>query len=406
VTDTATDTSRRTANALPLALALMAGPAVALGLARFAYALVLPDMRADLHWSFAVAGALNTANALGYLVGALVTVPIAARVGERWAFAGGLIVTIAALFGSAVTGEVGVLLVTRLLAGASGAVVFVVGGGLVARLGFGRSTRTSTMLLGVYFAGPGAGIVASGLLVPAALTTGSWRWAWLALGALGVLALAVAVPAAWRVPEVRPARGRGGGRWPVRPLAWLLVAYTLFGAGYIAYMTFIVAYLQRHGAGGTEITVFWAVLGLMSVAAGFLWGHVLGRMPIGAGMAMILLILTVGAALPLVPGGLAPVYASAVVFGGTFLTVVTATTAAVRRTLEQRHWTPAIAGMTVAFALGQCVGPVLAGALSDRAGGVRTGLLIGAGLLLLGAAAAATHRTRRTDTGRGLGSPG
>ena len=46
------------------------GPAVALGLARFAYALLLPAMRADLSWSFADAGAMNTANAVGYLAGA------------------------------------------------------------------------------------------------------------------------------------------------------------------------------------------------------------------------------------------------------------------------------------------------------------------------------------------------
>jgi Uncharacterised MFS-type transporter YbfB len=40
---------------------LAMAPAVALGLARFAYALLLPAMRADLGWSYANAGAMNTA---------------------------------------------------------------------------------------------------------------------------------------------------------------------------------------------------------------------------------------------------------------------------------------------------------------------------------------------------------
>lgn len=384
-----------TTRPLPLALALMSGPAVALGLARFAYALVLPAMRTDLHWSFAVAGALNTANAVGYLLGALVTVWLAARLGERWAFTGGMLVTIAAMFASAATGSVPVLLLMRLLAGAGGAVVFVIGGGLVARAGLGRSTRTATLLLGVYFAGSGAGIVVSGLAVPAALDAGSWRLAWLVLGGLGVLGLFAAIPAAWRVPELRPARGRGGGSWPVRRLAALIVSYMLFGAGYIAYMTFIVAYLRQRGVGGTEITVFWSVIGLCTVAAGFGWGQALGRMPIGAGTAMVMLLITIGAALPLAPGGVIVIFASAVVFGTAFLAMPTTTSAAARRTLEQRHWTPAIAGLTVAFALGQCVGPVLAGALSDSAGGVRIGLAIGAALLAVGAVAALAQRTRR-----------
>ena len=53
------------------AAALALGAAVSLGLARFAYALVLPPMRADLGWSYTTAGAMNTLNAAGYLVGAL-----------------------------------------------------------------------------------------------------------------------------------------------------------------------------------------------------------------------------------------------------------------------------------------------------------------------------------------------
>ena len=48
-----------------LAVCLSLGSAIALGLARFSYALLLPPMKADLGWTFAQAGALNTANAAG-----------------------------------------------------------------------------------------------------------------------------------------------------------------------------------------------------------------------------------------------------------------------------------------------------------------------------------------------------
>ena len=58
---------------LRLALALSLGAALSLGIARFAYGLLLPPMRADLQWSYALAGAMNTANAVGYLIGALLT---------------------------------------------------------------------------------------------------------------------------------------------------------------------------------------------------------------------------------------------------------------------------------------------------------------------------------------------
>jgi predicted MFS family arabinose efflux permease len=53
------------------ALGLAAGPLVAMGMARFAYALLLPPMRTDLQWTYTEAGAMNTANAVGYLAGAI-----------------------------------------------------------------------------------------------------------------------------------------------------------------------------------------------------------------------------------------------------------------------------------------------------------------------------------------------
>jgi len=54
-----------------MAFALSLGAAISLGMARFSYGLLLPPMRDDLAWSYTLAGAMNTANALGYLLGAM-----------------------------------------------------------------------------------------------------------------------------------------------------------------------------------------------------------------------------------------------------------------------------------------------------------------------------------------------
>ncbi|GGO28165.1 hypothetical protein GCM10010116_56480 [Microbispora rosea subsp. aerata] len=60
---------------------LALGTASALGISRFAYGLLLPAMRTELRWSLAQAGALTTANSVGYLLGAAF-IGVAAR---RWA---------------------------------------------------------------------------------------------------------------------------------------------------------------------------------------------------------------------------------------------------------------------------------------------------------------------------------
>ena len=117
---------------LLLALGLAAGPLVALGLARFAYALLLPAMRDDLGWSYAEAGALNTTNAAGYLVGALLAAPLARVVGSRRSFLLGTSITTVAIGLTAATSAFAALLTIRFVAGLAGALAFIIGAALVA----------------------------------------------------------------------------------------------------------------------------------------------------------------------------------------------------------------------------------------------------------------------------------
>ena len=132
---------------LLLTLGLAAGPLVALGLARFAYALLLPAMRADLGWSYAEAGALNTTNAAGYLTGALLAAPLARTVGSRRSFLLGTSITTLAIGLTAATSAFAALLSIRFVAGLA-------------------SATRAALLLGIYFGGSGTGIVLAGLLVP------------------------------------------------------------------------------------------------------------------------------------------------------------------------------------------------------------------------------------------------
>ena len=155
------------------ALGLALGPAVAIGLVRFDYALLLPSMRADLHWSFATASAMNTANALGYLAGALLAAVVARRYGTHRVFVASLGVTVLALLATGATSNTVVLVALHTVAGASGALAFIAGAGLVAAAARATSPHRAATLLGIYFAGGGAAIVASGLAIPYLLGTTS-----------------------------------------------------------------------------------------------------------------------------------------------------------------------------------------------------------------------------------------
>ena len=222
---------------------------MALGFSRFSYALLLPAMRATLEWSYAEAGSLNTANALGYLIGTLTTAWLVARVGIGQCFWVALLLTGAGLFATGLTGSFTALLTIRLLTGVTCAYTFISGATLASHL---AKDGHGGLVLGLYFGGVGTGIFLAGLGLPQAMEydAGLWPYPWLAMGILTFIAVYVARPVALKVPTGSlQATTATPWRFPVQLLP-ALTAYALFGLGYISYMTFIIAYL-RSGAVST-----------------------------------------------------------------------------------------------------------------------------------------------------------
>ncbi|MCM0677522.1 YbfB/YjiJ family MFS transporter [Micromonospora phytophila] len=381
-----------------IALGLAAGPVVALGFTRFAYALLLPAMRGDLHWTYAQAGGLNTANAAGYVIGAGTAVFWARRLGDRAAFVGTLAVSALVLLLTATTADYPLLSLLRFVGGLATAVSFVLGSALAARVATGGGQRRAALMVGLYMAGVGIGVVLSGLLVPAALATAGdagWRAGWLLLGVVAALAVVPALLAVRRVSPVSGATSVGLPRADLARLAPTFAWYVLFGAGYVSYMTFVIALLRDQGLGTPGVATFFVVLGLASAVATLtVWGRVIGRLPGGRAPALVSVLVLLGV-LPvlLLPAGLPAALVSAAIFGSSFMAGPTAATVLARRALPASGWTAGIALLTVAFSVGQAIGPLVSGALSDS-GGVAVGLWLSVGLL----AAAAVVALRQRDT--------
>src|SRR5579883_2799288 len=97
-----------------LILILSLAPTIGLGIGRFAYSLVLPDMRDTLGWSYSVAGFMNTVNAAGYLAGALAAAPLIRRFGLPAAVRWSTLACLLSLALSALSGNFFVLSFARL----------------------------------------------------------------------------------------------------------------------------------------------------------------------------------------------------------------------------------------------------------------------------------------------------
>jgi predicted MFS family arabinose efflux permease len=375
-----------------LALALSLGAAVSLGITRFAYGLLLPAMRTDLGWSYTLAGAMNTANALGYFLGALATPWLMRRLGAPTLLWGGAVLASVFMALSGFFTATEPLLLQRLLAGVASALVFIAGGLLAARLGAQDPARGG-LLIGLYYGGTGLGIVLSAALVPWLLEWAQgaqygWRWAWWGLAlacalASGVLLWPARVMAQWAPPAAVGNAPAGVFRW--RAFGFALAGYTLFGVGYIGYMTFVVALLRQQGSSALAVTVFYGLLGVAVVASSRIWAGLLDRHRSGRALATLNALLGVATILPALTQSWPVVLASGLLFGGVFLSVVASTTALVRHNLPHSAWAAGISAFTTVFAAGQIVGPTVVGWIADGPGGLARGLVFSAVALWLGA---------------------
>ena len=381
------------------AVLLACAIAVVNGFGRFAYALLLPVMRDDLAWDYALSGWLNTANSIGYGVGALAGLWLVSRVRPATLFVAGLAIAVATLLLCGFTKDLYAMMVWRFLTGIGSAWVFACGGALVATL-YSKDPAKAGAAIAIYYAGGGLGIVASGvLLYPVLSGSMAWTTGWMLLAAAG-FALSV-LPAKLALGL----DGGGGSNTPasaavsqhalqLRSLAAMLFAYFLFGVGYIVYLTFVIAWLRELRLGHLAATGVWLVLGAAVIASGWVWRGAMARWRPTRTFAAATLCTAVGSMLPLLANPLPMLLLSAALVGVSFFMAPAAMMALARIHLPQPQWAKAMNLFTFIFAVGQAIGPVLAGWIADNVG-LNTAMLA-AGLTLLVAAGIALAQGKQS----------
>ncbi|MEO0494095.1 MAG: YbfB/YjiJ family MFS transporter [Actinomycetota bacterium] len=368
-----------------IALALTLVPFASIGLARFAFGLVLPAMRDELGWSYFDGGVATTANAAGYLAGAIYGARAARRFGDRTMIVWGTAGMALTLFATALSEAIAPILVFRFGAGLFGGLAFVAGGTLATQL----SKTTVPSALVWYPGGAGLAIFVTALgLPPIEDAVGGWRSGWIALGVIAVvstLVLAALIPEQRADHVVQTAT-------IVDRIRGLEGSYALFGLGYISYATFVVAYVQD-GDADVSTVLFWATLGAATVVGSFVWPSVFARFTAGAAYPVTLAVCASGVALIIIDRSTITALASATLFGFSALAVVSGVSAAARDRVRPESWGGVIGRLTAMFGVGQMLGPLLGGALGDTSTGLRLGLGASAAILAAGAVVAmADHR--------------
>ncbi|MEO5607199.1 MAG: YbfB/YjiJ family MFS transporter [Polaromonas sp.] len=403
--------TRSPGGAWPIALTGLVSLAVAMGIGRFAFTPLLPMMLHDGVVDLPGASWLASANYLGYLLGALLCTlqPWAWR---RWRGLPLLAYATLVRAGLLATGVLTLAMAwqvpaawpgLRFAAGVTSGVVFVYTSGWclsqLARLGV-------PAMGGIIYAGPGLGIVISGLLA-SAMVAGQWRAAsgWLVFGALAfVLSASVwhilrggsdrlAPLAARAVVNATGATGtesphHGPMHGPAE-LAVFALAYGLAGFGYIITATFLPVIARSALPGSAWLDLFWPIFGL-GVTAGAL---LVTRLPPGKDFRLMLAGCYVVQALGIWASLWSPSLAGFAV--GSLMLGLPFTAITFFAMQEARRLRPATAAsfmglLTATYGVGQILGPPLVALLLRRSANAGAGfslsLQLAAGALVMGAA--------------------
>ncbi len=409
-----------------IALAAVLSTFVGVGVGRFALGMLLPAMGAALDLNYVQMGWISTANFIGYLLGALWVRRLLPRFGERRLIAVALMAVVATMAGVSLASGFWPLVILYTGTGVGSGIAFVC---TVTLLPHWFASKYRGRAAGTLATGTGLAMMLAGWAIPLinqSMGAVGWRLGWGGLAAVclplalfcllvvrnrpGDMALrpygestgaapptasrtanraanrAARTQAAQNGPQNGPQRGPqhniAANAAAERNLIMRLGAvYSLFGATYVIYATFVVTTLVReHGMAEAEAGLFWIGLGFFTLFCGPVLGGLSDRL--GRRTGIIVSFLLQGTAYALIAyssgiwGGIwdggtsyeVAVYLSIFLFGLSVFGLPVIMTAAVADYLTPERTVAAISTLTVIFGVGQMLGPILAGFMAQYSG--------------------------------------
>ncbi len=346
---------------------------VAMGLGRFALTPQLPHMINEGQINLTQASLLAASNFLGYLLGAIEMTGakhhhVNLRLkGGLWV--SGIILVLSALIPHGPAG-IYVNLILRFAAGVASAwALILISTWIQHQLGKDHGLRT------LAFCGPGVGIMVSGFL---AIAFDHWHTSaainWLIFGIVALLAtFAIEKNLPSHLPEVSTEK-----RFTITPGMWMLIfIYVLCGVGYVLPATFLSKLAVDQFPGSLMADAFWPLFGF-SVIIGM---SLLATQPHIKSprkwLAAIFCIQGLGILACTYVPGIAGLVIGALFVGGTFMGILQLMMQ-LGAELAPHHLRTITGLLTIGFAVGQFIGPVLSATSTHLWSSMAPALLVAA----------------------------
>lgn len=356
---------------------------LALGVARFAYTPLLPLMQKQAGLGLAEGGWLAAINYAGYLSGALIASLISDLHLKDKLYRTGMIVAIISTLIMGLSDNLYIWLLSRYIAGLSSACAMLLGTGLILNWLIRHNHRPE---LGIHFAGIGLGIAGCSAAVWLMTPTLNWQEQWFAFT---VIACLLAIPALrWLPAPDNSGVTKGGQKLVDNPpsslfLRLFMASYFCAGVGFVVSATFIVAIINHlPGMAGEGPKVFLAI-GIGAAPACISWDFIARRIGELNALIAAAVLQIIGILVPVTVDGLIPTIFAALLFGSTFVGMVSLVL-----TMAGRYYPtkPAkmMGKMTLSYGVAQVLAPALTGWLATRSGAYASGLWLAAGIMCIG----------------------
>lgn len=354
-----------------------------LGVARFAYTPLLPLMQQQAGLGVAAAGWLAAINYAGYLSGALLASRINDLVLKDKLYRIGMVLAVLSTAVMGLTTDVVVWAISRYVAGLCSSAGMLLGTGLILNWLIRHNHRSE---LGIHFSGLGLGIAGCAAAVMLMSPELNWREQWWVFSAIGCVLLVPAL--AWLPRPDTSGLTTTGQKMVDKPpsplyLRVFMAAYFCAGFGYVVSATFIVAIVNKlPGMAGQGNLIFLAI-GLGAAPACINWDFIARRTGDLNALILAAVLQIIGILLPVMVGGLIPTLFGALLFGGTFIGMVSLVLSMAGRYYPTK---PAkmMGKMTLSYGAAQIIGPAFTGQLAVHLGSYNAGLYFAAGVMAVG----------------------
>ncbi|MFK4289559.1 MFS family permease [Bacillus sp. RC240] len=332
------------------------------GFARMAYGIILPFMQEGLRLSTAQSGMLGTILFLGYLLTVGTSGILTIRFGAKSVLLIGSWLVVISLIGLAFVSSFWVASICLLCAGAGSALVYTP----LMSMTVGWFPDKRGIVMGLLLSGAGIGMLFSGIIVPYVVRTlpeYSWRGAWFLFGVITCIVVFVA-SIVLKNPEVTRAEEKRINKsflWKTKALYIIAWMYFIVGVVYLIPNLYQTSFMIDSGISASISGTVYAIAGMFSIVGAPVWGVISDRIGIQKTLCVALLLAVIGDMIPIISESITGFIISAIIWGSSLGGILLLIQVAASKQVSLKYVSMAISFISVFYAVGQMIGPGLAG---------------------------------------------